>query len=185
VQGCTLSMQGFTEARTGRSGYSEEGAKRNPLRADRTNMFNPCLNNYKSKDGAYFMLTGLEVPRHMPKILKALKLDRLLPEIKGFPQNRAMLIKELDQAFAELTMEQISKAFDAADVWYAPVRKYEDMLHDEQANACGAFVTVPNVNTKLLASPVLLSAADSRPKTRAPLLGEHNDEIFGPLRSKL
>ena len=61
----------------------------------------------------------------------------------------------------------------------------EDMLDDEQAIACRAFVEVPGVPSKLVSSPVLFSGGVHTPVRRAPTLGEHTEEVLAPLRSKL
>ena len=60
-----------------------------PTRADRSGVFNPAMNNYKTKDGRLLMLVGVEMMRHLPGILKAVGLDRLIAELQDYPKNRS------------------------------------------------------------------------------------------------
>ncbi|CAK0909611.1 unnamed protein product [Prorocentrum cordatum] len=184
VQGCSLAMSSAAQAKTGSKGYNPD--RPSPMRADRTGVVNPANNNYRTKDGKYIQLVGVEMMRHLPGILQALGIPHLLKEMKGFPGNKDMFIAEMDKAFATKTEAEWTQLFDNAGVWHARVRKLEDMLHDEQANACRSFVEVPGVASKLLASPVLFGAGvDDVPTRRAPALGAHTDEVLGPLRAKL
>eukprot|EP00928_Gymnodinium_smaydae_P048041 TRINITY_DN32091_c0_g1_i1.p1 TRINITY_DN32091_c0_g1~~TRINITY_DN32091_c0_g1_i1.p1 ORF type:complete len:390 (+),score=58.66 TRINITY_DN32091_c0_g1_i1:55-1224(+) len=183
VQGCALTMASAVQANTGSKGFNP--AKPSPLRADRTGVFNPAMNNYRTKDGQYLMLVGVEMMRHLPGILEALGIPHLIKEIKGFPANKAMFVAEMDKAFAQKTEAEWVDIFDKADVWYTRVRKLEDMLHDEQANACRSFVEVPGMKSKLIASPIVFGAGSDVPKERAPVLGANTEEILAPLRSKL
>jgi len=183
VQGCSLTMASVAQANTGRKGFNPE--RPSPIRNDRTGVFNPAMNNYKTKDGRFLMLVGVEMGRHLPGMLKALGLTRLIPEMQHFPKNTKMFIAEMDKAFAEKTEAEWMEIFDKAGVWYTRVTKLEDMLDDERANACRAFVEVPGMKSKLLSSPVLFSAGDDAPVARAPVLGANTEEVLAPLRAKL
>lgn len=161
-------------------------AERNVQRSGRTRVFNPAMNNYKTKDGRYLQLVGVEMHRHFPSIFKALGLtEKLLPEVKNFPKSRQLMISEMDAAFAEKTEEEWIKILDSHDVWYTRVRRYEEMPYDEQAEAVNAFVQLPGMKSKVLAPPVQFSNIRHTPARRAPTLGEHTDEVLGQLRSKL
>merc|ERR1719181_2196230 len=109
--------------------------------------------------------------RHLPGMLKALGLAHLLSELKGFPENRKMFNAEMDNAFAQKTEAEWIEILDKAGVWYTRVTKLEDMLHDEQANACRAFVEVPGMKSKIMASPIIFGAGSDVPVARAPELG--------------
>merc|ERR1711865_1364033 len=134
VQGCALTMASAAQTKSGRKGFDPE--RLSPTRADRTGVYNPALNNYKTKDGRYLMLVGVEMMRHLPGILKAVGLEPLVAELKGYPKNRKMLISELDHVFAQRTEAEWIETLDRAGVWYTRVAKMEDMLDDEQAIAC-------------------------------------------------
>lgn len=183
VQGSALTMASAAQTKSGRKGFNPD--KLSPTRADRSGVFNPAMNNYKTKDGRLLMLVGVEMMRHLPGILKAVGLDRLIAELQDYPKNRKMLIGELDKAFAQKTEAEWIETLDRAGVWYTRVAKMEDMLDDEQAIACRAFVEVPGVPSKLVSSPVLFSGGVHTPVRRAPTLGEHTEEVLAPLRSKL
>merc|ERR1712232_1099789 len=180
VAGCQLTM---AAARP-----KDFPPEKNVARADRSAVYNPAMNNYKTKDGQFLQLVGVEMGRHMPKVLKALGsswgLERLAADAKNF-KSRELVISEMDKAFKEKTEQEWIEILEAHDVWYTRVRKLEDMLVDEQALASNAFVQLPDVTTKILAPPVQLSNLPTRPARRAPKLGEHTEEVLGPLRSKL
>eukprot|EP00929_Paragymnodinium_shiwhaense_P090621 TRINITY_DN50795_c0_g1_i1.p1 TRINITY_DN50795_c0_g1~~TRINITY_DN50795_c0_g1_i1.p1 ORF type:complete len:398 (-),score=68.81 TRINITY_DN50795_c0_g1_i1:120-1313(-) len=177
VAGCQLTM-----AATRPKDFPPE---KNVARADRSGVYNPAMNNYRTKDGKYLQLVGVEMKRHLPNILKVLGLERIMPELKNYPKSRKLIIAEMDRAFAEKTEQEWTDLFDASDVWYTRVKRLEDMLQDEQALAVNAFVQLPDMTTKIMAPPVQLSNLPSVPSRRAPKLGEHSEEVLGPLRSKL
>jgi len=179
VQGCALTMSSVVQ--------NKSGIKGSPLkfaRADRTGVTNPAMNSYKTKDGRYLMLMGVETMRHMPGILKALGLPHLEPELTNFPKNRKDLIREMDVAFATRTEAEWVAIFEESDVWYTSVGRMEDMLHDEQANACRAFVEVPGMGSKIMSSPILFSGGRDTPVERAPLLGAHTEQVLASLPSR-
>merc|ERR1711865_382460 len=106
--------------------------------------------------------------RHLPKTLKVIGLERLLPELKNYPKSRKYIISEMDKAFAQKTEAEWIRILDEHDVWYTRVRKYEEMIYDEQAEAVNAFVQLPDMKTKILAPPVQLSGLPCMPVRRAP-----------------
>lgn len=186
VQGSSLTMAAAAQAKLppgAPKGYNPD--RPSPIRADRTGVFNPAMNNYKTKDGRLLMLVGVEMGRHLPGILKALNLAHLVAEMKHFPKNTKMFIAEMDKAFAQKTEAEWIDVLDKAGVWYTRVTKLEDMIYDEQANACRAFVEVPGMASKIMASPIVFGGGNDVPVARAPRLGAHTEEVLAPLRSKL
>jgi len=186
VQGSMLTMASVAQTKAGRKGFNPD--KISPTRANRNAVYNPANNSYQTKDGRFLMLMGVEMMRHLPKILPALGLPHLMSEIKDMmtsTKKRMAMIAAMDAAMATKTEAEWIPIFDAADVWYTRINKMEDMLNDEQAVACRAFVNVPGMDSKLLSSPILFSGGVDAPVARAPVLGANTEEILGPLRSKL
>lgn len=166
--------------------------KRGPLtsktvRGDRKGVFNPVFNTYKSSDGRWFQLLGLEIDRHFPKVMGAMglaatiKADERFSSTKGILKNKAALVDIMDARFAEKTLEAWQAVFDAAGVWYTVTKRYEDVINDPQAIAAGAFTDVPGVDQRLIASPVKLSCAPHQPKGPGPDLGQHTQEVLDEL----
>ena len=70
----------------------------------------------------------------------------------------------------EKTAEEWAEIFDAHEVWYAPIARFEEVHRDPQALATGAIDTdTAGVPTALVNSPIQFSAgAETRPQGPAP-----------------
>jgi len=166
--------------------------KRGPLtsktvRGDRKGVFNPVFNTYRSSDGRWFQLLGLELDRHFAKVMGAMGLaatikgDERFSSTKGILKNKGALVDIMDAKFAEKSLEEWQAVFDAAGVWYTVTQRYEDVLNDPQAIAAGAFTEVPGIDQRLIASPVKLSCAAHQPQGPGPDLGQHTQEVLEKL----
>jgi crotonobetainyl-CoA:carnitine CoA-transferase CaiB-like acyl-CoA transferase len=160
----------------------------------RTEAANPMLNPYRAADDRWFWLLGTESERMWVKLLPAIGLDDLADDprfatARDRRHNGVELIALLDRTFATGTMDEWTTAFDAHDVWWAPVNRPEDVLVDPQAIAAGAFVDVPGgagaPEHRAVASPVAFPDAGgtdgSHPRGPVPALGEHTAEILAEL----
>jgi 2-methylfumaryl-CoA isomerase len=81
------------------------------------------------------------------------------------------------------TLDEIREVFDRYDVCWGPYQTFMELV--EQDPRCSAEnplfdeVEQPGIGTYLMAgSPLELSAFERRPARRAPLLGEHTDEVL-------
>ena len=94
------------------------------------------------------------------------------------------LITELDEVFASRTRDEWAEAFDANDVWWAPINTIADVVVDPQAVAAGAFVDMPVVDGeppyRAVASPVDFDGVHL-PARPVPAVGEHTDEVLREL----
>ena len=135
---------------------------------------------FKCKDGRWIQLMGLEVARHMPATLNALQLTKEDIEIKNqkgkIDWQKATSV--VDAVFATKTSEEWGPVLDLHGVWWKRINRFDEMLDDEQANASGAFVTVPGLRHNLVGNPVILSKADRKPTGGAPQFGQHTREIL-------
>jgi crotonobetainyl-CoA:carnitine CoA-transferase CaiB-like acyl-CoA transferase len=109
----------------------------------------PLVNCYRSADGRWFWLLGLEADRHLPGVLRAIGR----PELADDPRfgtardrrlNAAALIAELDVAFGTRTRDEWAAIFAEHDVWWAPVQSLAEVVAVPQARAAGAIVTMAN-----------------------------------------
>jgi crotonobetainyl-CoA:carnitine CoA-transferase CaiB-like acyl-CoA transferase len=150
----------------------------------------PTIASFRSGDGRWVWLLGVEAERHWPRLCQALELDSLVSDPRfATPPARATngreLIAILDEQFAKRSLADWIPRFDAADLWWAPVNTAAEVIQDPQAIAAGAFVDVPDGKggaQKSVASPVRFSAADVTPRGKAPGIGEHTDEVLAELR---
>ena len=86
------------------------------------------------------------------------------------------------------TLEEISEIFDRHGVCWGPYQTFMELVdHDPRCsteNPMFEEVEQPGIGTYLMAgSPLLFSEHGRLPPTRAPMLGEHTDEVLADLLS--
>jgi len=136
---------------------------------------------YRCKDGIWVQLLGIDIGRHIGKVLRALRLRRedLTPGSKSWDEvDWRLATQAVDRVMATRTYDEWHEVFMKYDVWHVRVNRFEDMFEDEQAVASGTFVQPPGVQHKLLACPVQLGAAREGPTAGAPALGQHTAEVL-------
>ena len=156
----------------------------------RTEHESPLYNCYQTRDERWFWLVALEGDRHWPGLLRALDREDLGAD-ERFATNRDRrghvreLIAELDAEFAGRTLADWAERFDAEGVWWAPVQTLAEVVADPQAEAIGAFVRQPGMGDapplRTVAGPVHFWGVDGRPRSGAPVLGQHTAEVLREL----
>ncbi|MEU1271829.1 CoA transferase [Streptomyces sp. NPDC005799] len=156
----------------------------------RTEHESPLYNCYQAADDRWFWLVGLEGGRHWPGVVKALGREDL-SEDERFATGKARrghvreLIAVFDEEFAKRPLEEWAARFDAEGVWWAPVQTLAEVSADPQAEAVGAFVEQPGMGDapplRTVATPVRFWGVDEKPRTGAPTLGEHTDDVLREL----
>lgn len=161
----------------------------------RETMGNPCMNNYTAGDARRFWIVGLEANRHWPPLCRAVGRPEWLTDPRyETARSRAVhaveLIAELDEIFATRTLDQWSETFAAEpELFWAPINSVEDVLADDQFHAAGGIVDVPDgpdgeASVPMIASPADFSATPWAPRSAAPRLGEHTEEVLAELRAR-
>ena len=158
----------------------------------RETMFNPCMNNYLAGDGKRFWIVGLEADRHWPSLCRAVGHPEWLDDSRfTTARDRAInsreLIATLDAIFATKTLAEWALAFDAEpELFWSPVNSMEDVLGDEQFHAAGGLVDVPDDGGSLpmIATPADFHGTPWAPRSAAPKLGEHTEEILAELQQR-
>ena len=149
----------------------------------------PTFNSYRTRDGVWIYLLGLEIRRHLPKVVKALGLEQQLAAepLLATPalqlENRGALIAAFDAAFVERDAAAWEIAFKQHDVWYCRALRVEEVLADEQATFAHAFEHgIEGVGHELIATPFRLSCSSQHvPRGRAPALGADSAEVLRKL----
>ena len=157
----------------------------------RETMGNPCMNNYTAGDGRRFWVVGLESGRHWPALCRAVGRSEWLTDPRySDPRTRAAnaaeLIAELDTIFATKPLDEWTKAFAGEpDFFWSPINSIEEVLGDEQFHEIGGIVYVPDEDSTvpMVATPADFHGTPSAPRSIAPKLGEHTDEVLAELRS--
>lgn len=152
---------------------------------DRRRIPNPLVNCYRSKDGRWFWLLGLQGDRHWPDLVRAVERPELLHDvrfanIRTRREHAEACVAVLDEIFDMEPMSHWAAAFDRAGMWWAPVQTVSEMIDDPQARACGAFVPtqVPEGTADMVASPADFAGTPGTVPTMAPEFGQHTEEIL-------
>ncbi len=157
--------------------------------SDRTTIGNASINNYTAGDGRQFWIVGLEGARHWPPLCRVLGHEEWLTDERfATPQGRAMNAKDLislcDEGFAAKTLDEWAEVFvTEPDFFWAPVQTPEEIINDPQLRAAGGLVEVPDDfgGTTMIASPADFHGTPWAPRSLAPELGQHTDEILAEL----
>ena len=158
----------------------------------RESMGNPCMNNYAAGDGQRFWIVGLEADRHWPALCRAVGrpdwlTDPRFDNARARAVNAVQLIAELDEIFATRTRDEWAEVFAREpDFFWSPVNTLEDVVADEQFHAAGGIVDVPDGKSSvpMVATPADFHGTPWAPRSPAPELGQHTDEVLAELRTR-
>jgi crotonobetainyl-CoA:carnitine CoA-transferase CaiB-like acyl-CoA transferase len=157
----------------------------------RDTMRNPLMNNYAAGDGRRFWIVGLETERHWPALCRVVGRPEWQGDERylGPPsraQNATELIAELDDIFATKPLEAWAEIFETEpEFFWSPINTIEDVVGDEQFHAGGGIVYVPDGDGTLpmIATPVDFDGTPWAPRSVAPALGEHTDQVLAELNA--
>lgn len=146
-------------------------------------LYNPMLGCYRSSDGRWFFLLGLEAMRHWPNVARAVGREDLLADDRfadfmGLIVNARDLIALLDDCFAERTLDEWETVFAEHDVWWDPVQSFAEIVADPIMQASGVFRTMEGERTAIAAPADVGAHGPDTVVGRAPELGEHTEEIL-------
>jgi len=158
----------------------------------REKMGNPCMNNYAAGDGRRFWIVGLEVDRHWPPLCRAVGKTEWLDDprfvdARARAVNAVELIAELDRIFATKPLDEWAGIFAGEpDFFWSPVSTVEDVVADEQFHAAGGIVDVPDQvgDVPMVATPADFHGTPWAPRSTAPRLGEHTDDVLTELKAR-
>ena len=150
----------------------------------------PTITSFKSGDGRWVWMLGVEAERHWPRLCQAFDLALLASDprfatVTARAANCRELMRILDEQFLKRPLAEWLPRFDAADLWWAPVNTPADVVQDPQAIAARAFVDVPDGaggTHRSVGSPVLFSGADVTPRAKVPAIGEHTRDVLDEVR---
>jgi formyl-CoA transferase len=100
-------------------------------------------------------------------------------------RHQADLLVILEEEFVQADTATWLERFRAAGVPCAPINTYSQVLADPQVEHMGWVqpLDLPNgAKTRTFVSPVRMGSQTLPVRMRPPALGEHNDEVFSPLR---
>jgi crotonobetainyl-CoA:carnitine CoA-transferase CaiB-like acyl-CoA transferase len=158
----------------------------------RETMGNPCMNNYVAGDGRRFWIVGLQGDRHWPALCRAVQRPEWLTNPRfatgrSRAANAVELIGALDEIFAARPLDEWAKVFAGEpDFFWSPINSIEDVVADEQFHAAGGVVYVPRDGSSvpMVATPADFHGTPWEPRSAAPGLGEHTDDILAELKTR-
>jgi crotonobetainyl-CoA:carnitine CoA-transferase CaiB-like acyl-CoA transferase len=150
-----------------------------------SDMPNPVVSNYRTKDGRWVMLTMLQSDRLWPDFCRHIGREDMIEDerfrdaMSRF-QNRQECIRILDEVFAARTLAEWKENFKTMEGAWAPLQTAAELHEDEQALANGYFPEVEGGDEgqfRLVASPVQFDESPTE-LTRAPEHGEHTETVL-------
>ena len=155
-------------------------------RRSRVQAVDPLINTYCGADGKWFLLVMPNSDANWAKLCEAIGHPEFISDPRFITlDDRISMASEtialLDDIFAEKPLTEWVPILDANDVIYAPVRDMLDALSDPQVELNDMLRTIQHPEHgpyKILNTPVHLEDTDIGPKTAAPELGQHTEEVL-------
>ena len=154
-----------------------------PVRGDMmlTGMF-PCYETYRCSDGGYVSVGPLEA-WFWKGFVEGLGRPDLLDGQYATGEEGARVKAELSKVFATRTRDDWVRAFAGKDVCVSPVLSIAEALSHPNTEARGMVLPVPSPlggTDRQPGMPIKIGGVAETPR-RAPLLGEHDDEVLSVL----
>ncbi len=136
----------------------------------------------------YFLMTG--GPRFIPNIIQMMGMEEMLeqpewgtPEGRAHPDRIDEFLPHIIPWTLERTKEEVRQAAEKHAVLGAPLNTMEDLFNNEQFVARDYFQEIDHPETGAIKYPgfhnrLHREGADMPPRRRAPLLGEHTEEVL-------
>lgn len=167
------------------------GGGRDPVRLGSAHPRSAPYRVFRSADG-YFSLAAGNNALWRAVCETVGRPDLFTDERFATPSARAKqqdaLLGILEAEFATAPTVAWLERFRAAGVPCAPINSYSDVLADPQVEHMRwvQLIDLPNgVQTRTVVAPIRMSGEGLPIRRRPPSLGEHNEEVLGPLRRLL
>lgn len=155
--------------------------------AHRSRNPNPLTNVFRTRDGRWITLNGLQPDRYWDELCLILERYDLIDDPRyadsgARAANSTECLAELDAVFASASYDEWCKRFaDFTGPW-APVQGAQEFVDDPQVRANGWIVELDGTEhpTYAVAGPVSSDAGDGRLR-RSPRIGEHTAELLAEL----
>jgi crotonobetainyl-CoA:carnitine CoA-transferase CaiB-like acyl-CoA transferase len=146
----------------------------------------PVYTFYRCSDGEWIQLAIMEFERYFRPLCTVLEI----PEVADDPrfadtttmlEHREDLINILEKAFAKFTSAEIATRLRSVDIVFDRLHHYKEIRTDAQAiaNKYVREITYPSGNkTMVPMTPIRSRNIGDMPYSRAPLMGEHTDEVL-------
>lgn len=154
---------------------------------DRKNPANAALNVYRAADGTWFVL--IVTPDKIAVVAEAIGRPDLIADPRfsdpaNLKTNMPQLTAILDDVFGAAPMSHWYEIFNGVHVTFGAVRGPQEVIDDPQLRANEIIVPLDGAGGKLtstISSPIQIQGVAKVPATRAPEVGEHNEDILRQL----
>lgn len=165
------------------SAFSQYFATGQPIRPGEylLNGAAPFYNTYRCSDGRWFSIGSIE-PHFWENLCRVLGTEDLLPS--QFDQARwPEMIERFAGIFATKTADEWMAIMSQHDICAAPVLEMENVVTNEHNVERGMVIELdsPVGKVKQIGVAPKLSETPGAPRTTAPLIGQHTDEILAGL----
>ena len=157
-----------------------------PNYSDRTQMPNPLVNAFATKDHRWFYLVCLQPDRFWDELCTLLGRPDLITDERFADAptrfaNRAECVTELDGIFAEITLDELQEKLRGFTGVWAPVLLPTELHSHPQVEVNGFLPMVKATegsDFRLVAAPMHFSGHTTAPAGPAPELGQHTEEVL-------
>ncbi|PWA12792.1 CoA transferase [Pueribacillus theae] len=140
-----------------------------------------CYGVYETADGRYLSVGALE-EKFWKVFCEGIERPDFIPLLESPIQVQEQLRKEIEQIIYKRSLKEWMDIFENADACVSPVLTLEEMINDPQIKARDMIVNFED--TRQIGLPIKLSDTPGEIRTKAPKLGEHNEEVFSKLQLK-
>ncbi len=173
--GSQLALQGL-----GLTGFLRQGVQR-----PSGPRWNPLFTHYPCRDGLYLSL-GLLDPKWWPAFCAVIRredlaTDERFAEPHGRTGNRDELIAELELTFGTKPRDEWIALLKGANLPCGPVNDYAAVAKEPQVIANEYLTTLEDPalgEIGIVGTPIQMSETPSGPRSTAPELGQHTEEIL-------
>lgn len=161
-----------------------------PAGRSRTMSSNPLYNHYRTGDGRWLWLLGLQSDRSWPPVAVALGHPEWLDDERfgsaaARSANNAELIALMDDAFAERSLAEWTEILEDLGVWWEPVVTLPEALAHPQTIAANAVIEIPGRRDGTI--PAIAAPVDFDGERRVrdargvPGFGDDTDDVLAEL----
>jgi len=155
-----------------------------PTRNGNANLGSAPFNTYKSKDG--YVTIAVANNNLFSKITKVMNRQDLFEDSRYKEnylrkENEQELNASIEEWTSQYTTEEVCEMLDAESIPVGPILNIDELLENPHLEARGMLVDIPHPTfgtIKYPGNPLKFSETSDLRFDRAPLLGEHNEEIL-------
>lgn len=163
--------------------------RRKPTPRDRHHQVSALVSRYPCSDGRW-IIVNMPGSGWWERFCHAIGEPELAvdPEF-DHPKKRfdrmSDLVDRIDAVMMTKTASEWGRIFDDRGLIWEPIKSLPEIVDDPQARATGLFVELDHPmgegTFETLANPIRISGVDTFPRTPAPGLGAHTDEVLAKL----